>query len=208
MTALKQKNSKAIQYLTKAKLYDMVDAKAHDLGLNLRSQNYRLDSLELAMRVCHNLEISFIEFETSLICGVLIKGKNSTTIGLNARRSKLGKNFDCMHELIHYWFHGDEYFLCDHDAKSHLEWQANEGAAQFLMPYQSFIPNYSQIHDYFYENLSAENANNAIIARLSTQYLVGETAVKYRINGLQNEIKQYLNGIQIERIQVLARGQK
>jgi Zn-dependent peptidase ImmA (M78 family) len=147
------------------------------------------------------------------ICGILYKGKNSTTIGLNARRSLFGQNFDCMHELIHYWFHDRRNFLCPtpgEDAHlsefdAHLEWQANEGAAQFLMPYQSFIPNYSKWHDHYYSRLSPENAGVALVDHLAKAYLVGQKAAEYRINGLSKEISQFLDGIPIPKIKILAR---
>ncbi|MCL2753128.1 MAG: ImmA/IrrE family metallo-endopeptidase [Defluviitaleaceae bacterium] len=204
---MQNSNNTAI-YLSKARLYEELSLKAREIGLNFGSPNYRMDSLKLVMEVCINPQIIYIDFEDAIICGILYKGRNCTTIGLNSRRSHLGKNFDCMHELIHYWFHGAEYFWCDQDQKNHLEWQANEGAAQFLMPYQSFIPNYSHLHDELYERLPPEAAHDAVIARLSAQYLVGETAVKYRLNGLQNEIKQYINGIPIDEIKITSRTQK
>lgn len=194
-----------ISYLSKRKLYDLINEKALELGLNLYSPNYRIASQDLAMEVCLNLEIVEKDLVDDGIYGILYRGKNTTRIALNSRRSYYGKNFDCMHELMHYWFHGNEYFFCNHDQKNHLEWQANEGAAQFLMPYQSFIPNYSLLHDEFYVRFSPDVAYDMLIGRLAAQYLVGKTAVQYRINGLLQEIGQYIDGIAIDKVEILAR---
>ncbi|MCL2168916.1 MAG: ImmA/IrrE family metallo-endopeptidase [Defluviitaleaceae bacterium] len=201
------------KFLNKAGLYKLVSEKAASLDFNMSAPNYKIDSISLAYEVCLNLRIEMLNFTGTKICGILYKGKNSTTIGLNARRSLFGQNFDCMHELIHYWFHDEENFLCtppDFSPASrlaaHLEWQANEGAAQFLMPYQSFIPNYSNAHDHFYSRLAPERAKDAVVEHLANHYFVGQMAVGYRLNSLQKEISQFVHGVKIEDIKVLARG--
>ena len=206
---------KPIVFLTKAELYEKINNKFDELELNPFSINFRIDSKELAKKVCLNLEIVQMNFEESKICGILYKGKNSTTIGLNARRSAFGQNFDCMHELIHYWYHDEPNYFCmpmdiinNNKEEAHLEWQANEGAAQFLMPYQSFIPAYSNAHDRFYARRSTENAYEAIIDHLAKTYLVGRLAAAYRINGLSKEISQYINGTEIQNIKVLSKNSK
>jgi Zn-dependent peptidase ImmA (M78 family) len=91
---------------------------------------------------------------------------------------------------------------CTQDFNDHMEWQANEGAAQFLMPYQSFIPNYVYLHDHYYSKLSVNHAAKSLVAHLSRQYKVGYRAAEYRINGLKKEIAQYLDGKSIENIVV------
>ena len=178
--------------------------KAQSLGFNVYAQNYRIDSIALAMAVCLNPEIKILEFNDITICGILYKGEFSTTIGLNARRSPAGRNFDCMHELIHYWMHNRDTFYCLENISSHIEWQANEGAAQFLMPYQSFIPNYCRFHDKFYSKLPPDQAYRAQIAALAAHYMVGELAVKFRLERLKNEIAQYINGTAVKNIRIIS----
>ena len=190
--------------LSKAGLYDMVTRKAEQLGFNVFAKNYKIDAQQLAMKVCRNPEIRIINFEEIKICGILYRGRFSTTIGLNARRSATGKNFDCMHELIHYWFHDRQTFYCIDSISDHIEWQANEGAAQFLMPYQSFIPNYCHLHDRFYTGMAPQAAHNALIMALARSYAVGETAVKFRINSLRQEIAQYIGGAAMDDIKIVS----
>ena len=189
-------------FLTKAKLYEMVTQKAASLGFNVFAQNYKIDARRLAMKCCLNLHIEIVPFEDLKICGVLYKGEFSTVIGLNARRSATGKNFDCMHELIHYWFHPQSSFYCADDAKNHLEWQANSGAAQFLMPYQSFIPNYCDLHDKLYARLQPDAAYDALVTVLARNYMVGEMAVKIHIDSLAAEIGQYIDGVGVDKIKI------
>ena len=198
-------NNKGIKFLNKSELYKKVSQKAVSLGFDLYSPNYRIDSVRLAMDVCLNLSIEFIDFKETKICGILFKGKNTTTIGLNSRRSAHGKNFDCMHELIHYWFHDGDYFCCAENSQNHLEWQANEGAAQFLLPYQNFIPNYSYYHDHFYANYSPMAAHDALIKHLAARYLVGEMVVQYRLASLNSEIIQFVDGVKIDDIKITSR---
>jgi len=193
-----------MNFLTKAELYNKVNTKAEELGLNLSATNYRIDAISLAKKVCLNLHIELINFEETKICGILYKGRNTTTIGLNARRSFYGRNFDCMHELIHYFFHDHIWTQCTQNLNDHMEWQANEGAAQLLMPYQSFIPNYIYYHDLFYNRLSPNHAAKAQITQLARHYKVGSRAAEYRINGLKKEIAQYLNGIPIQNIKIIS----
>ena len=191
-----------VKILSKAKLYEIVTEKAAGLGFNIYAKNYKIDAIALAMQVCLNPEIKILEFSSIKVCGLLYKGEFATTIGLNARRSAGGKNFDCMHELIHYWLHDQCTFYCLDDMDNHMEWQANEGAAQFLMPYQSFIPNYCHLHDILYAKFAPQKAYEMQIAALAGGYMVGEMAVKFRMESLKNEISQYINGVPVDKIRI------
>jgi len=168
------------------------------------AQNYKVDAIQLAMQVCVAPKIEIIEFDNIKICGLLYKGDSSTTIGLNARRSAGGRNFDCMHELMHYWLHNDkDSFYCLDGMSSHIEWQANEGAAQFLMPYQSFIPNYCYLHDKLYAKYMPQKAYEVQVSMLANSYMVGEMSIKIRMKSLKNEIAQYIDGASINKIKIV-----
>jgi len=181
-----------INFLSKIQLYKIITDKIASLGYDIYSKNYKVNAVELAKRVCINLEIELIDFKEIKICGILYKTQNSTSIGLNMRRSITGRNFDCMHELIHYWLHKSNFFYCTENTTSHLEWQANEGAAQFLMPYQNFVPNYVQIYKRITINYPTTIASNMLTLYLAKSYGVGETAIEYRIKSLKGYIEQYI----------------
>ncbi|MCL2170825.1 MAG: ImmA/IrrE family metallo-endopeptidase [Defluviitaleaceae bacterium] len=190
------------EHLSRPRLYELLTEKSHDLGFNPASSRYKIDAIALAHRVCPNLMLEIIPFATGQLCGILVRQGDMTAIGLNARRSPAGRNFDCMHELVHFWFHKGNTFNCIENGDSFLEWQANEGASQFLMPYQSFIPAYCDLYDKITPSHSPARGQNLVIARLCAAYGAGELAVRFRINTLSREIAQYINGTPIDKIQV------
>lgn len=191
--------------LTKKDLYDQITKKIIELGFDPHSKNYRIDSAEVAEKACKNLEIKCLDFKERKICGILYKGENSTSIALNNKRSDKGRNFDCMHEVVHYWLHENNYFYCNENSNEYFEWQANEGAAQFLMPYQIFIPKFVDVFNEFYRTYKKLDKNS--IAKKTYEHLswvfnVGKTAAENRTKSLQGEILQYcesetLNGLNI-----------
>lgn len=194
------------RYITKKQLYDTVTDLLHACGFRLDVVGYRVDAIALAPEVCHNLEIKHLDFESSLLCGILYKTEKSTSIALNNRRTEQGKNFDCMHELMHYWLHDSTKFYCYENARSYFEWQANEGAAQFLMPYQIFIPKYAKLADTYYNTYAPDVALSKLTQSFSRQFNVTEQSVLVRINSLKNEIKQYESGVAVDDIVVMAKG--
>ncbi len=176
--------------LTKSELYDIITKKIIEMRFDPYSTDYRINSYDIACRVCENLLIKDIDFEGMKLCGILYKGENSTSIALNSRRSSKGQNFDLMHEVIHYLLHEGNYFYCNSMAQDYFEWQANEGAAQFLMPYQSFIPRLVNTINKVYDQTGCLN-DSIVTRRLSDHYFVGEQAIKNRVKSLRTEITQY-----------------
>lgn len=190
--------------LTKKELHKFVNNKILDLGINLSDiDNYKINSKEVAHKICKNLNIEYINFNEIKICGILYKGTNTTTIGLNSKRSEKGQNFDCAHEIMHYLLHESNIFYCNEKNNNHFEWQANEGAAQLLMPYQVFIPKFLKMalimHDFYrYEDVFL----NKLTEHLSYNFNVGNLAIENRIKNLKNEIFDYAknNCINIKKI--------
>jgi Zn-dependent peptidase ImmA (M78 family) len=84
-----------------------------------------------------------------------------------------------MHELVHYWFlPAENYFYIYQDRIEqpiNREWQANEGAAQALMPMGLFVRKY---HQY-----------GGNVGALADLFNVGTTAVQYRVQNLRWEIR-------------------
>ena len=196
------------KYWDKATLYYHIKQLRHQLNITL--YDYPLNTIELAMQHCRDPLIQQLPFSSVAICGILSKGKDTTSIALNALRSKQMQNFDCGHELIHYFFHESGLYQCictDKDSKIRsinqdpfMEWQANEGSAELLVPYKMFIPDYIR--------LSREHARNPLKAVpldiLAHKYNVTETVIRNRISSLNFEIYQYLNGVKVENIILLS----
>lgn len=196
------------KYWDKAELYSHI--KELRCQLNITSDNYPLSTIELAMQHCEDPLIQVLPFGSISICGILSKGETTTTIGLNALRSKAMQNFDCGHELIHYFFHESGHYQCictdrDSNIKSinqdpFMEWQANEGSAELLVPYELFIPDYIKLSRKY-----AHDILRAIpLAMLAHKYNVTEAVIRNRIESLNFEIYQYLHGIKVENIVLLS----
>lgn len=166
------------RYISKKTLYTTVDKKIRSLGIT--HSDYPLDSIKIAKMFEPNIIIEYHKFKSFSICGMLYKGNNISTIYLNSLRSCKGHNFDCMHELVHYWFHNPaDIICCDKSISQHKgrEWQANEAAAQALMPVDLFLKKH---YEY-----------NGDRSKLSDFFYVGETSIDYRIKNLTTEISEY-----------------
>ena len=165
-------------YIKKEILYKLVDDKLAELGIT--EEDYPLNSRAIADSIGSKLIVEYHKFPSIKMGGLLYKGDELSSMALNTLRSEKGQNFDCMHELIHYWFHPPGKMICIDNNYIHQnttrEWQANEGAAQALMPTKLFIKKYKL----FEGDISA----------LSDFFMVGELAVEFRINNLQLSIPQ------------------
>lgn len=160
-------------YIKREKLYKIVNEKLADLGIT--EKDYPLDSRAIAESIGPSLRVEYYQFPTSKMGGVLYKGDKVSSMALNTLRSEKGQNFDCMHELVHYWCHPPGNRLCiDNNyiqQNSGIEWQANEGAAQGLMPHKLFKRKYAELDG----NVSA----------LSDFFIVGEKSIEFRIKNLK-----------------------
>ena len=193
------------RFWDKATLYGYVDALKKQLSIS--QQTFPVDSKVLAGQYTRNLTIEVIPFPSDKICGILYRGDNSTSIALNASRSPNMQNFDCMHELIHYFFHDINYcqrICCEENGTggkieqdTYIEWQANEGAAQFLVPYQDFIPTYVSLsRKYAHDSFAETN----VVEILADMFFVSQKVISNRIDTLNYEIYTYLNGVPITNI--------
>jgi len=187
-------------YWDKATLYFHVDKLKKSMGFTEVIESP--DPFEIVQRYVKNPEIEYVPFPTTKICGILYKGDRSTSIALNANRTKEMQNFDCMHELIHYFLHDMSYCQCicsdstNVAQDSYLEWQANEGTAQFLVPYQDFIPRFSK-------QLASNYGNIPYI--LAEHYRVTPHVINIRLDSLAYEIDQYRIGTPLNDLKLLSR---
>lgn len=196
------------RYWNKSTLYEYVDGLRK--AICGTSNVFPINSKELAARCIRNLLLEEIVFSNTDICGILYKRDHSASIALNARRSVEIQNFDCAHELIHYFFHDIDYgprICSDRDGNSisqdaYIEWQANEGAAQLLMPYQDFIPRFLSMIS---PSLSVTNFH--AVEDLARYYFVSSAVIGVRIKLLSYEIDQYRNGCPVNQIQLLSKRQ-
>ena len=130
---------------------------------------------------------------------------------LNSNRCEDEQNFDCGHEMMHLSLHrklNRSTFNCFDRVSAlqdpFLEWQANEGAAEFYVPYKIFIP---LIKEHLHESPQRADVEN-FITWASDYFLVPQAVIRYRLENLKFEIYQYYMGIEITDIKVLSKNQQ
>jgi len=171
--------------------------------LGVTSYDTPVNTLNLCAKKISDVEIIYHAFDTEGFCGAAFAGNKMNTIVLNSNRNEIEQNFDCGHELIHLVRHRNKncgVFNCTaKNQNSFLEWEANEGSAQFIIPYQDFIPRFSKL------------LNSKVLGiqrMLAIYYHVTTQVINVRLNSLAYEIDQYLMGTHIDNIELLARRQR
>lgn len=189
-----------MDYNAKQDLYAHIDQLRSDLGIAI---NAPIDTLKLCERLL-DVCVVYHDFDTAGFCGAAFAGDRVQTIVLNSARSYIERNFDCGHELIHLVRHRDRnhgIFNCfNSDQNSFLEWEANEGAAQLIVPYQDFIPRF----------LNTFSAQPSVHTQeiLADHYGVSLQVIHIRLDSLSYEIDQYRRGVPMDEIKLLSRTQR
>lgn len=154
-------------------------------------------------------KLQAIPFRTKGLRGMSIIGDDNAddVILLNSHRTFNEKNFDCGHEMIHLTLHrniGQRTFNCFDRVQAHqnpfIEWQANEGAAEFFVPYKTFIPMIGTC----YEMLDNYSNIKTFKKEMTKIFYVPDAVIKYRIENLKYEINQYISGIPIDDLDILS----
>ena len=183
----------------KQELYDNIEVILKNMGIT--KECYPIDSARIVKSI-PNLYLEYLPYKSSSLGAIMLRG-DITGIAVNANNSSCDQNFDIAHELIHYWLHHNVSSInLDMPSKSQnriKEWQANEGAAQLLMPHWDFTPRFldkAKEIERTYE--SVEN----IYYDLAKYYNVSPIVIDYRIRNLDSEILQYHSGVSIEDIKL------
>lgn len=158
-------------------------------------------------------EVQYHSFKTSGFCAAILLGSKIDTIILNSNRDSVERNFDCGHEIIHMTKHrnlGIDTFSCmelkskRQSSAGFLEWEANEGAAQFLVPHYSLLPEIKKVCP----RLKKWQDFHEFKLEMSEKYGVTDAVINFRFESLKYEIQQYLDGVSIENISVLSSKQQ
>jgi len=159
------------------------------------------------------INVGYHSFVTPGLKGMANAGKThrEDVIILNNGLTVAENNFFCAHELIHLGAHRKaegQSFTCYEKAlpqqDSYIEWVANEGAAELLVPMDVILPMLKQQlpdchcwEDFF--DLKSD---------LAEYFGVTQQVIVTRIESLKYEIDQYMNGVPLDRIRVLSRKQQ
>jgi Zn-dependent peptidase ImmA (M78 family) len=164
--------------------------------------------------VCSEVfDIAIVERDiaTKGLRGMAFPGTTPLII-LDSKRSLPEQNFDCAHELVHITKHSSlktssRKFSCYEEILPQqipfLEWEANEGAAELLMPYRTIIPD-------FFGFLRANKCMKGLALPMAYQYLalkykVTTSAVVYRLDNLKYEMHQFYHGKHVNEITVMSK---
>ena len=188
----------------KEKLYDFIENNIrpifdapNKIGLNLISlcQNDPTNDL-----IIHPMS-------TKGFCGVILFGNKVDTIILNEGRTDTERNFDLAHEIVHKYKHRNQTSLvcgCLNDTKNgFLEWEANEGAAELLLPYKHFIPRLMEVYNQLDYTVRMEKVKDI----LAQEYGVTASIIELRIKNLKFEIDQYRTGVPLDKIVLMSQNQ-
>jgi len=198
---------------SKERLYNYADNVKACLNIDFLNPQFCIRDL------CKRLGIEMHEwyFETPGLRGMMIPedGCHAPMIMLDAARSSSEKPFYAMHELIHYLKHTNEHngtFSCYDKIKAcqnpFIEWEANEGAAEIIMPYRLIIPEFVDNYKYQWQ-VNGDNeffsVSIAAICEMANKYKVTLSMMDNRINNLLYEINEYCSGTDINNILPLSK---
>lgn len=188
-------------------LYHEVQYIRRSMGLTLNVAN--IDIIQYTLNRYGNISMEEIPLKTHGLHGMMVPPSENSEpyiVILNSNRNETEKRFDYTHELMHIALHRNikRHFKCFDNPKQtqdkFIEWEANEGAAEFLLPYRLFIPVYVQLA----KAHAREWLNSPPIRILSKKFNVTEAVVSNRIKSLNYEIYQYLHGIPLDDIEILS----
>lgn len=194
----------AASFCTKAQLYDFVCALRSLLRLTY--DDYPLDLPALCQRL--RLVVESHAFSSRSLCALAMRGSKIDTVMLNASRTPEEQHFDLAHELIHLAKHyrsvGD-FFKCFETRKPaqdpFLEWQANEGAAELLLPYRLFLPMMGQL----YLSLHQAQQIHDFVVHTAARFSLTPAVVRIRMESLKHAFYEYLCGVPLDQIHLYSR---
>lgn len=174
-------------------------------------------------KICEHfpfIKVRYAPFQTPRLKGLVSLAQEPGQchcIIINSNISKEEQRFHGIHEYMHTYFHSrssEGIILCKDSPEirqnSFIEWQANEGAAELIMPYKEFIPEFSRCLDLCLNpSIATEKElffgiHYDIVDYFANKFGVSNAVVENRISGLACEIDQYRSGLPVEKIQLLS----
>lgn len=202
-------------FYDKARLYSRIDEHRHRLGI--KDSDYPLHIKDLCDNSKH-IVVKECPFKTHGLRGIATKRTvfdGTDIILLNSNRNENEKNFDCGHELVHLLEHRNakaQTFHCFErtmpNQNNFMEWQANEGAAELILPYKQFVEEFCTDY-YFMSRMGVNLERKAKVLPLlyAQKHKVTESFIVNRIKSLEYEICQYHSGTSIDSLEILSKNQ-
>jgi len=167
--------------------------------------------------VCHIMEpledfvtVHFRKFDRPEFCGVIEKRDppKKSDIIVNSNNPKPTIRFALCHEIMH-WFTSPpdtHYSIMGRGRQGIGDYYANEGSAEFEVPYRVFIPWVGDILRL------VKNPRPELIERIKEdavrKFDTSPAIIYYRLEGLKYEISQYASGIELDKLVFLSNAQQ
>lgn len=159
--------------------------------LNINLSDYPIDIYDVIEKFPY-LQIYEQPFITDGLCGFLIRNKkpSASIIVINSNISSADKNFAICHEIIHYFCHPEKLtkkLLSAYNknvTETFREKQANEGAAELLIPKEIFISEMANAREYY-------NDEDLAIQNTAHLYNVAPEVIHRRIENLSKGEYEY-----------------
>lgn len=160
-----------------------------------------------------NLEIRRVPFRTRALRGMAIPDQEGGVdiILLNSGLQSHELDFYCAHELMHIFYHRNEnkgsfscYDMSHPTSDRFLEWQANEGAAELVMPYPLVLDMLLEQRELLYSYQGIQSIQLALMQR----FQVTHSMARLRLESLKGEIWQYLHGVPMEKVILCSAAQR
>ncbi len=179
--------------------------------LGLSNIDFPLNIFEACGRTS-NVCIEAISFVTPGLRGMVKIASDHNenhVILVNGNKSKEEQNYHGFHELIHI-ITTDEpgaTIECFDKVKpcqdTYIEWLANEGAAECLIPYKKLLPLIKEN----YKSMTNGFGTYDFCESNSSRFGVSPIVMQNRLNSLKYEIHQFINGTPLNDISVLSNTQ-
>ena len=158
-----------------------------------------------------NVDVETCNFSTKGFMGMAVLAKypgDLNCILINSNLSYVEQNFHGIHEFIHIYTsprNSGQTFKCYDSVRPHqnayIEWVANEGAAELLVPYKTLLPMIKEN----YESMTEGFGTYRFCEKNASMFSVTPVVLQNRICSLKYEIQQYINGTNIDKIKIMSK---
>lgn len=195
--------------MNKRQLYELVAKTKKEL--NISARDYPINIFELCDRL-DNVVISEVDFKTKDLRGLVHIANNEKenhVILVNGNKIFLEKNYHGAHELMHIVTAKNKpgstiqcFEKIRPNQDPYIEWLANEGAAELLMPYEDVLSFVKSESAHFNKDFFPIYT---LVLDLCERYSVSEMVAQNRLDNLSYEIWQYLKGVRLQDIEIISR---
>ena len=176
--------------MTRSALYHRIDSMRRKYGIRGVFDPY-------AFLEAQKIPLALHRFTDGHLHGVLVRTGRRYGIILDTRLTPAEQRFTLTHEIVHFELHrGEPGAAAFHNSSD--EYQADEGAAELLMPYRDFLPRAAAMRRKFLSD------QTAALILLAAHYRLDCEQVRRRLKSLAYELSLYRKGVPVSEIKPLS----